>query len=415
MNILKKLLFLFLLVSVFYIPNTFAASTTNLDASRWNGVVNYFKNNYPNFNKEKMIEICNSYTSSYASNVYYTCSFTLRENTSSEGFSYNSSRWLPQFTINTYSTDRIFNAQYSGAYFYGNYNDNNTRLNSYSYYYRPNGTYYSSTNNNVSYDWFNSNKFGSGGWLTFSVIVDSNFTNKYYNFVSGNNFMVNGKLVGPDYNNGVVPFDYLTNAAFGDLFPYSEEPTYSYTSRVLENGNVELTFTFEDYDNANTSYAFTIENEVSGEEYGEENPFSSIFPKVIPYGNSYTITIPYDTYLYITLAKYNQIENSTLYSREEIFTDVIDINNIVFSNPSTPYYSIDYQSKTFIQGRFNNTQNSDTCYVKFSDDLSTRQVSCTNVFSVDYDFNGYLTFYVKRSNNIIYTRKNISTRYLASR
>ena len=43
------------------------------------------------------------------------------------------------------------------------------------------------------------------------------------------------------------------------------EPTYTYTSNVLENGNVELTFTFEDYDDSNSPYAFTIENEVSGE------------------------------------------------------------------------------------------------------------------------------------------------------
>lgn len=205
----------------------------------------------------------------------------------------------------------------------------------------------------------------------------------------------NGNIL--NLNNAIIE-------SYNNFLTEPTEPTYSYTSKVLENGNVELTFSFEDYDNSDSTYAFTIENEVSGEEYGVENPFSPIFPKVIPYGNSYTITIPYDTYLYITLAKYNQVDNSTLYTREEIFTDVIDINNIVFANPSIPYYSIDYQSQTSIQGQFNNTQNNDSCYVKFSDDSTTRQVSCTNSFSVDFDFNGYLTFYVERNNDIIYNR-----------
>ena len=112
--------------------------------------------------------------------------------------------------------------------------------------------------------------------------------------------------------------------------------------------------------------------------------------------------------MYITLAKYNKVDNSNLYTREEIFTDVIDINNIVFANPSSPYYSIDYQSQTFIQGQFNNTQKGDTCFVKFSNDLTTRQVSCSNSFSVDFDFNGYLTFYVKRKNNIIFILGNVN-------
>lgn len=181
------------------------------------------------------------------------------------------------------------------------------------------------------------------------------------------------------------------------------EPSYSYVSNVLDNGNVELTFTFENY-NSDSSYGFTIENELSGEEYGVENPFSSIFPKIVPFGNSYSITIPYDTYLYVTLAKYNKVEDSTLYSREEIFTDVIDVNNIVFSNPSNPYFSIDYQSKKFIQGRFNNTKNNDTCFVKFSNNLSSQQVSCSESFTINFDFNGYLSFYVKRKNDIIYNR-----------
>ena len=182
-----------------------------------------------------------------------------------------------------------------------------------------------------------------------------------------------------------------------------KEPTYSYTSNVLDNGNVELTFTFENY-NSDSSYGFTISNEVSGQEYGVENPFSSLFPKVIPYGNSYSITIPYDTFLYVTLAKYNRIEDSSLYSREEIFTDVIDVNNIVFSNPSNPYFLIDYQSKKSIQGHFLNTKNKDSCYVKFSNNSSSQQVSCSESFTINFDFNGYLTFYVKRKNDIIYNR-----------
>ena len=246
---------------------------------------------------------------------------------------------------------------------------------------------------------------------SFSWSQEYSSQNKYYSVVSFDKSLNRLYIVSDNYPHTVLFTEYdiyfsdYTNIILSkDLFESQlVEPSYSYTSNVLDNGNVELTFSFENY-NSDSSYGFTIENEISGEEYGEENPFSSIFPKVIPFGNSYTITIPYDTYLYVTLAKYNKVEDSSLYSREEIFTDVIDINNIVFSNPSNPYFSIDYQSKKFIQGRFSNTQKKDSCFVKFSNNLESRQVSCSESFTINFDFNGYLSFYVKRNNDIIYNR-----------
>lgn len=234
-----------------------------------------------------------------------------------------------------------------------------------------------------------------------TTYVDSQYTyllKDTYATSTSKEYFIPLKIGGTIYNTRTV----LNAKYFFDSLG-EKEPSYSYVSNVLDNGNVELTFTFENY-NSDSSYGFTISNEISGEEYGVENPFSSLFPKVIPYGNSYSITIPYDTFLYVTLAKYNKIEDSSLYSREEIFTDVLDINNIVFSNPSNPYFSIDYQSKKSIQGRFFNTKNKDSCYVKFSNNSSSQQVSCSESFTINFNFNGYLSFYVKRHNDILYNR-----------
>lgn len=374
-----------------------------------------------NLSSDFITEQCNSLHSSYGNKKYYACRL-YTYNYLQNGIQYK------KLGINLYTWDNTnkfdsvsfaYDKSYSTYWVYINSSNKDSTMSRYDFVYNntSNSFDYLSTQTNNGTLSVQAKKSGSilkGGFNLSNLvytnidyldnsswpIIDKN--SKYYNSF---NLVINNETFGVSSNPN-LPFYMFNTTTFNEWLgiSYNKEPTYTYTSNVLENGNVELTFTFKDYDDSDSPYAFTIENEVSGEEYGEENPFSSIFPKVIPYGNSYTITIPYDTYLYITLAKYNQLENSSLYSREEIFTDVIDINNIVFANPSTPYYSIDYQSQTFIQGKFHNTQKKDTCYVKFSNDLTTRQVSCTNSFSVDFDFNGYLTFYVKRKNEIIYTR-----------
>lgn len=185
----------------------------------------------------------------------------------------------------------------------------------------------------------------------------------------------------------------------------STEPTYSTTSTILENGNVELTFTFNDY-NENTNYGFSISNEISGQYYGITNPFDDIFPDIIPYGTTYSIVVPYNTYIYVTLAEYNLIEDTNLYSREELYTDTIDINNIVYENPQDPYFTLLTQSKNRITGRFQNTKSSHTCYYIFSGIEEGEQVDCDQHIALNFSFNGYIEFFIKNSSNtIIYDRK----------
>lgn len=306
-----------------------------------------------------------------------------------------------------YDFSDISNNNLIVSWIYNHQNSNNFISNSFLYSnvaYRIKFNFYNNYN-------INSYTFSGIGYNYRFEIIDDVVNFNYYidnSYVNDNQIYFRVESSNYDFVVNNVVYSYKDNILFSDLANSLNsnfiEPTYSYTSKVLDNGNVELTFSFKNYDSIESPYAFTIENEISGEEYGEENPFSSIFPKIIPFGESYSITIPYDTYLYVTLAKYNKVDDSTLYFREEIFTDVLDINNIVFSNPSNPYFSIDYQSKKFIQGRFNNTKNNDTCFVKFSNTSSSQQVSCTESFTINYDFNGFLTFYVKRNNDIIYTR-----------
>lgn len=182
------------------------------------------------------------------------------------------------------------------------------------------------------------------------------------------------------------------------------EPTYEYEETILESGNVRLDFTFSNY-NSNGSYGFEIENGLSNEEYGIENTFSSIFPKIIPFGNSYSIEVPFDTILYVTLAKYEQVEGTSLYSREEIYTNMIDINNVVFENPQEPYFTIYQQTGHIIEGAFVNTKANDTCWYRYSTSQNEDFVPCNEILGLNFHDNGYAEVIIKRNNNTIYSRK----------
>lgn len=182
------------------------------------------------------------------------------------------------------------------------------------------------------------------------------------------------------------------------------EPTYSYTSTILDNGNVKLDFTFTNY-TSGSGYAFEIENSVNNEEYGITNTYSNIFPNQIPFGSSYSIELSYDSLLYVTLAKYEQVEQTSLYSREEIYTNIIDINNVVFENVKDPYFVIYTQNKNNITGTFVNTTNQMTCWYSYSDTQTEDYLPCDEEVGFNVHDNGYVEVIIKKGNEIIYSRK----------
>ena len=373
MKILRK----FFLVSLFCSLFVFSASASEIDFSYSEKSLSWLENN--KIILDNLENYISSHSSDFSNLDYVDLSNDNNVFLYSLGFS-NSTRLWTYILYN----DSSLNSSFDG-----------TNYSFFGYLVR-----FNIENNNIVSHTISGQSSVSSRNFSNDIILDYRFgkntSNIFKNTSTDSLLLPNNSFISP--NDSINLFE-LSNILSG----ISAEPSYSYVSNVLDNGNVELTFTFENYD-SDSFYGFTIENKLSGEQYGIENPFSSIFPNIIPFGNSYSITIPYDTYLYVTLAKYNKIEDSSLYYREEISTDVIDVNNIVFSNPSNPYFSIDYQSKNFIQGRFSNTKKNDTCYVKFSNNSNSQQVSCSESFTIDFDFNGYLSFYVKRRNDIIYNR-----------
>lgn len=197
-------------------------------------------------------------------------------------------------------------------------------------------------------------------------------------------------------------FNYNLNVS--NYFGAPPEPTYSYEETILENGNVKLDFTFSDYTTSN-SYAFEIENGITNEEYGITNTYSDIFPNQIPFGSNYSIELPFDTYLYITLSKYEQVENTSLYYREELYTHIIDINNIVFENKQDPYFVIYRQNKNFIEGSFANTTSQNTCWYRYSTSQNEDFVPCDELLGLSFYDNGYVEIIIKKGSQIVYSRK----------
>ena len=303
-----------------------------------------------------------------------------------------------------------FYYNYGNSYVDLKFENDNIAWREINYTYNSNGII-SGVNSYFDYTYSGSNSMVSliGGGMTTDIIIlatnQEGYEYKYYDSWQNYSFSIDS---GPTYSyQDNVPIDFLNGTEFNwtpyDMFSGPTEPTYTYNETILENGNVRLDFTFTNYSEG-SNYAFEIENGISNEEYGITNTFSNIFPNIIPYGNSYSIELGFDTYLYVTLSQYTQVEQTTLYTREEIYTQMIDINNIVFEDSSDPYFTIYRQYRGIIEGSFANIKNNNTCWYQVSTQQSETQVDCDQVFYIEYYTNGYVTISIKKGNNIVYTR-----------
>lgn len=401
MKILKIFLLSFL---IFSFNKVYALSYVDVEESSFNSDISDFlvSNNISYF---EMVNHCDNLRDS--SYKYYFCSLDFNNYLYMYIFQWNSTE---KFNFIRLTDNRGTASLVLGS----NNTENNVLLSSFQY---------SLSSNSFS---FSSSVFDNGNYAFYykdsSHIYEKKFTSPYYldglfytnidyqqgfNFISSSsstnlNFTLQGKNYSVD-ETPILPFTFWNSSSFKNwVVP---QPSYKYSSTILDNGNVKLDFTFNNYNDSSSIYGFTITNEVSGEEYGIENPFSSIFPNIIPFGSSYSIEVPYDTYIYITLAKYEKYENSELYYRTELYTDTIDINNVVFSNPQDTYFQLLYSSQNNLTGIFKNTSNDSTCYFVRSNNLDVEtEVSCSEQVSVDVNFNGYVKFYVKQKDNIIYSR-----------
>lgn len=264
---------------------------------------------------------------------------------------------------------------------------------------------------NSSYDTINISCSNSGSPIWWALNYDTNnaiflFSNlDYIRFTGSYDFSIdNQNIYSP---NSDVPLSYFGGIRYFyqpiDLFA-SLEPQYTLEQTILDDGRVKLLFNFTNYE-TNNNYAFTITNKVSGEEYGIANPYVSIFPNIIPFSSSYEIILDYDTIITVSLSQYIPIEGTDLFDREPLYVDSYDINNIVFNNLQNPYFSIIFQNKNNLIGKFNNTKNNNTCYYKFSNSNIENNVSCNETLDLTYNFNGYIEILIKKGNNLLYSRK----------
>lgn len=206
-----------------------------------------------------------------------------------------------------------------------------------------------------------------------------------------------------------LPNTFLNYKDFFEYFlsPSSPvEPSYSYTSTLLDNGNVKIDFQFTDYIEG-AGYGFEILNFVSGEYYGDSNPYSSIFPNNIPYGNSFSIEVSYDTIIYISLYQYFEVEGTSLYTRDEVYSEEIDIDNVVFDNQEDPYFSVSLHTNNKIIGEFKNTKSGYSCKYRNSNNNIIGVVICDEeIVNETFNFNGWVEFYIENSlGTEIYSRK----------
>lgn len=426
-----KILKIFLLSFLIFNFNKVDASDNiyEIDTSYYNSWYEVFFEAYPQWQDYNFVNnICNDLIETFSTDKeYFMCSFNIIKGTSRYGVLINGVKYLPIMNVFKFSSNVSDFAPFTYDFLPSDGSDgsgyiviNSDSFNNYSYSRK---TFYldavngSTINITKSYS---GSTFRQNNFFTYdesSGLYHSNLNQDYFSTIINHNIglyatysnyrdttiKVRDELFGYD-NPQVLPYVKLWPDTFIKYYSAPIQPTYEYTSTLLDNGNVKLVFTFNDYNDSNI-YGFTITNEVSGEEYGIENPFSSIFPNIIPFGSSYSIEVPYDTYIYITLAKYEKYEDSELYYRTEIYTDTIDINNVVFSNPQDTYFQLLYSSQKNLTGIFKNVSKDSTCYFVRSNNLDVEsEVSCSEQVSVDVNFNGYVKFYVKQKDNIIYSR-----------
>lgn len=391
MKILKKLLIVGFF-SLFILPNVFAisyvSSTTN------NNIDLYLQNHSNNDVNDFKDMILNDFE--FPDNEYVDDNYIIFTNP----LNYNSRNLRLYYLSSSYYQNIAYNYNYGSPAVY--FRNAGTGEN-FNYCYRD---YYLNSSGEVSSkdSWicFATNTFA--GLNPDTYIFSTNYP--YFEYTSPSwdtsSFSVNEITTYNWHDN--IPVNFKNGGIYNiDVTDYfgDNEPTYNATQTLLDNGNVKLNFTFENYVEG---YGFTIENGISNEEYGIVNPYDSIYPNIIPFGNEYSIELSYDTYIYVTLAQYTQISGTNLYDKEVLYTDVIDINNVVFENINDPYFSIVWQNKNYLIGKYKNTQSNYTCWYRYSTDNIDTQVNCNENLDINYNINGYIKVYIKKGNNIIYER-----------
>jgi len=195
--------------------------------------------------------------------------------------------------------------------------------------------------------YFNFYSISDGSNPINAFIISSNLTEIKYTAPTWtkSDFTINNGL---NYSyDTYIPLNSLnTNYAFvvQDFYNKSEiiyeEPTYSYLVEPSKNGKYKVNFKFENYDDENTNYRFSIVNKISNESFGEENSYKNVcfydiedLYNTIPFGNEYSIEVDNSTFLELKLYQYNQIDECYRYMKEE----GNPIALVVRKNTFTPY------------------------------------------------------------------------------
>lgn len=396
-----KIFLLIFLISIFFIPKVSALTTTH------NATLKYSDSfsNTINSNRERINNL-----RSYIANI--NCLYN-------NNYCVNTGNYILVITGSTMSTNswqvRIVTTNTSNDYIYAwwrtSYSDGRLLMtgNGITYNFNFSGNNVTSHNNRSTggfnyIDIWNTNGW-SGNPMNNDIEIEiNNYIDTYF---LNENRQINFKAYGQsgfydipiNLNNVVnIPTIYINAKNLFDSFGESE-PSYTYTTEVLDTGSVKLNLEFSNYTEG-INYGYEMYNYVSGEYYGITNPFGN-YPNIVPYGSSYSITIPFDTSIYIKLYKY---ENN---NRELINQNVIDLNNIVFENPQDPYFKILDQSNNRIRGIFENTESGYSCYYSNSNNNIIGVVICDEEeVNEVFNFNGYVNFYIENQNgNIIYSRK----------
>lgn len=198
------------------------------------------------------------------------------------------------------------------------------------------------------------------------------------------------------------------------------EPTYTYEVEPADNGKYKINFKFENYDDENTNYRFSLIDKFSQESFGVENSYkNSCFFDIedlyntIPIGNEYSIEVENSSILELKLYQYEQV--GSCYEEIEIKNELIDVNNINNSAFETePNFVVDRIEYNTLTGHFENLGSFDnslnTCYYNFSNNLDNKNVfDCREKVDIHFEHNGYISISLARGNMVLYNRKiNVS-------
>jgi len=271
--------------------------------------------------------------------------------------------------------------------------------------------------------YFNFYSISDGSNPINAFIISSNLTEIKYTAPTWtkSDFTINNGL---NYSyDTYIPLNSLnTNYAFvvQDFYNKSEiiyeEPTYSYLVEPSKNGKYKVNFKFENYDDENTNYRFSIVNKISNESFGEENSYKNVcfydiedLYNTIPFGNEYSIEVDNSTFLELKLYQYNQIDEC--YEEIEVKNEFIDVNMINNSYFETePNFVVDKIEYNTVKGHFENLGSLDNslnaCYYSFSNNLDERyEFDCQKDVDIKFEHNGYISVSLARGNMVLYNRK----------